>query len=147
MSPDMKTPPPQRQERRPGREGPVRPRPDETPRHPGFGKLTGRVAIVTGGDSGIGRAVAIAFAKEGADVVVAYLDEHEDAAETRRLVEEEGRALPAHRRRRRRRGATAAEVGRSARSQELRRLDILVNNAAEQHPAETLHRADHRRSS
>ena len=68
------------------------PRPQaDNPARPGSGKLTGKVAIITGGDSGIGRAVAVAFAREGADLAIAYLDEHEDAEETQRMVQEEGR--------------------------------------------------------
>src|ERR687888_796954 len=84
--------PPQQQRRRPGRETEMRPRPrvrDEERR--GSGKLAGRVALITGADSGIGRAVAVAFAREGADVCVVYLEEHEDAEETKRLVAAEGR--------------------------------------------------------
>src|SRR3712207_475033 len=57
----------------------------------GSGKLTGKAAVITGGDSGIGRAVAIAFAREGADVLISYLNEHEDAEDTKRYVEEAGR--------------------------------------------------------
>ena len=93
-------------------------------------KLTGRVALVTGGDSGIGRAVAVAFAKEGADVAISYLNEHEDAQETMRLVQEQGRQVM----------AIAGDLGDSAHCDDLitqvigrfERLDILVNNAAEQ---------------
>src|SRR5690606_6270458 len=84
--------PAQRQRRQPGREALMRPRPksgeERDPRRP---RLEGRVALITGGDSGIGRAVAVAFAKEGADVLISYLEEDEDAAETRALVEQEGR--------------------------------------------------------
>src|SRR5438093_1338253 len=84
--------PPQHQERRPGVESEMTPRPradDHTYR--GSGKLKDRVALITGGDSGIGRAVAVFFAREGADVAVVYLNEHDDAKETRQLVEKEGR--------------------------------------------------------
>ena len=100
------------------------------------GKLSGKKAIITGGDSGIGRAVAIGFAKEGADVAIFYLDEHEDAQETKRLVEAEGRSCLLH----------AGDIGdeewcaqtvRDAASA-LGGLDVLVNNAAEQHPQEHL---------
>lgn len=70
----------------------MRPRPlAEDQGYRGSGKLMDKVALITGGDSGIGRAVAIAFAKEGADVAVVYLDEHQDANETKRQVEQEGR--------------------------------------------------------
>lgn len=85
--------PPQEQERQPGVEGEMEPRPDseDEGRRPS-GKLSGRRALITGGDSGIGRAVAIAFAREGADVAIVYLDEHDDARETKRRVEEKGAA-------------------------------------------------------
>src|SRR5918997_6988603 len=83
--------PPQKQSRRPGLESEMRPRPvAQDAKHRGSGKLDGKVALITGGDSGIGRAVAIAFAKEGADVCVSYLNEHSDAEETKRLVDKEG---------------------------------------------------------
>jgi NAD(P)-dependent dehydrogenase (short-subunit alcohol dehydrogenase family) len=129
--------PPQHQDRRPGLESEMRPRPiSDDPRHEGCAKLEGRVALITGGDSGIGRAVAIAFAKEGADIAVVYLNEHEDAKETQRLVEEKGKKCL----------AMAGDIGdekfcqKVVRDcvQELGRLDILVNNASEQHPQERL---------
>ncbi|KAG2451103.1 hypothetical protein HYH02_004371 [Chlamydomonas schloesseri] len=92
----------------------------------GADKLAGRVALITGGDSGIGRSVAVHFAREGADVFILYLNEHEDAAATKKLVEAEGRRLVAMA------GDTCTEaVERCVR--ELGRLDILVNNAAVQH--------------
>src|SRR3954471_24399308 len=85
------TPPPQQQPY-PGSTGEMSPRPrDEMRNYPGSGLLTGRRALVTGGDSGIGRAVAVAFAKEGADVAISYLSEHDDAAHTAKLVEQAGR--------------------------------------------------------
>jgi NAD(P)-dependent dehydrogenase (short-subunit alcohol dehydrogenase family) len=96
----------------------------------GTGKLTGRSALITGGDSGIGRAVALAFAREGADVAIAYLDEHDDAKETQRLVTEAGRRavlVPGD--------LADPEVCRSVvqkAARELGKLDILVNNAAYQ---------------
>jgi NAD(P)-dependent dehydrogenase (short-subunit alcohol dehydrogenase family) len=115
----------------------MRPRPRHTdPGQRGCAKLEGKVALISGGDSGIGRAVAIAFAKEGADVAILYLDEHEDAAETKRLVEDKGRRCT----------LIAGDVGDEgvcrravARTvEELGRLDVLVNNAAEQHPQDSL---------
>jgi NAD(P)-dependent dehydrogenase (short-subunit alcohol dehydrogenase family) len=129
--------PPQHQDREPGLEKEMKPRPKSSdPAHRGSDKLEGKTALITGGDSGIGRAVAIAFAREGADVVVVYLDEHEDAKETQRLVEAEGRRCL----------LVAGDVGREAFCRDavkrtvdgLGRLDILVNNAAEQHPQESI---------
>jgi hypothetical protein len=79
-----KTLPPQQQDRQPGIESEMSPRPQSGDGYRGAGKLTGKVAVITGGDSGIGRAVALAFAKEGADVFVVYLNEHSDAQETRK---------------------------------------------------------------
>ena len=130
-----RTIPAQKQEHQPGRESEMRPRPKATaPDYRGSGKLEGAVALITGGDSGIGRAVAIAFAREGADVAFVYLDEHEDARETRRLVEQEGRRCL----------AMSGDIGeervcREAVQRTLRELGgltILVNNAAEQHDQE-----------
>lgn len=84
--------PGQEQSRQPGREHKMMPRPKaEDEKHRGSGKLDGKVALITGGDSGIGRAVSIAFAKEGADVAIVYLEEDRDARETQRLVQERGR--------------------------------------------------------
>lgn len=129
--------PPQEQERQPGIESEMRPQPRaEDPGYRGSGKLRGKVALITGGDSGIGRAVAIAFAKEGADVVIGYLDEHSDAEETKRQVEEEGRRCK----------AVAGDVGEEAFCRrlvqqtvdEMGHLDILVNNAAVQYPAQSI---------
>ncbi|HEV2800082.1 MAG TPA: SDR family oxidoreductase [Pyrinomonadaceae bacterium] len=134
---EQKTMPPQQQAEQPGIEAEMTPRPvadDAT--HIGSRKLEGRVAIITGGDSGIGRAVAIAYAREGADICVMYLNEHEDARETARLVEGEGRRCL----------LIDGDVGdenfcRTAVERtvaELGRLDVLVNNAAEQHPQDSI---------
>ena len=128
--------PPQTQDHQPGREADMHPRPEYLPRFPGAGRLDGKVAIVTGGDSGIGRAVAVLFAREGADIVVIYREEDEDASETARAVREEGQECL----------TIAGDVGQEAFCQEVAeqafdhfgRLDILVNNAAEQHEQETI---------
>src|ERR1700752_3219285 len=82
--------PPQHQEHQPGVESKMRPRPQYMPKYPGVGKLKDKVVVITGGDSGIGRAVAIAMAREGALISILYLEEHDDANETKRLVEAEG---------------------------------------------------------
>jgi NAD(P)-dependent dehydrogenase (short-subunit alcohol dehydrogenase family) len=137
MPKQKKLQPPQHQERQPGREHKMKPRPRaEDEKHRGSGKLRDKVALITGGDSGIGRAVAIAFAKEGADLAVVYLEEHKDAKETRRQVEQEGRKCL----------LIAGDIGqekfcRKAVKQtmnEFGKIDILVNNAAEQHPQESI---------
>lgn len=128
---------PQKQDRQPGIEAVMEPLPQsEDAAYRGSGKLLGKVAYISGGDSGIGRAVAILFAKEGADVAIGYLNEEEDAQETRRQVEEERRRcllLP----------GDIGDPDFCARSvercvQEFGRLDILVNNAAEQHPQDSI---------
>jgi NAD(P)-dependent dehydrogenase (short-subunit alcohol dehydrogenase family) len=116
----------------PGHESALEPKPDWTPLYPGSGRLQGKVALVTGADSGIGRAVAALFAREGADIAILYLCEHDDAAETRRIVEAEGR----------RAFTVAGDLGDKAFCdravgqvvQQFGRIDILVNNAGEQHP-------------
>ena len=114
----------------------MRPRPEAERNGGGGSKLQGRAAIITGGDSGIGRAVAIAFAKEGADVSVVYLNEHQDAQETKRLVEGTGRKCL----------LIDGDVGdekfcRQAVEKTVKtfgHLDIVVNNAAEQHVQDNL---------
>lgn len=115
----------------------MRPQPeDEMEGYRGSDKLAGKKAIITGGDSGIGRAVAVAFAKEGADVAIIYLEEHEDAEETKRLVEEEERNCL----------TIAGDIGDEGfckeaveeAVKELGGLNVLVNNAAEQHPQDSL---------
>jgi NAD(P)-dependent dehydrogenase (short-subunit alcohol dehydrogenase family) len=128
----QQTLPPQTQDRQPGRETKMHPRPDYEPKFGGCGRLEGKVAIVTGGDSGIGRAVSVLFAREGADVAIIYLNEGEDARETVRLVEREGQTCL----------AIAGDVGdasfcKQAVQEVLNRfghIDVLINNAAEQHP-------------
>ncbi|WP_322101637.1 glucose 1-dehydrogenase [Paraburkholderia sp. J41] len=123
--------PVQQQDQTPGRTAPMHPQPDHgESSYRGSGKLKGKVALVTGGDSGIGRAVCIAFAREGADVAIAYLDEHDDAKETARWVEEAGqRALLLAG------DITSREWCRQLVKQThetFGRIDVLVNNAAHQ---------------
>src|SRR5437868_15073270 len=89
--------PPQEQKEQPGREYKMQPRPKaERPEYKGSGKLHRKVALITGGDSGIGRAVAIIFPREGADVAITYLNEHRHAEETARPVDQEGRRPHKH---------------------------------------------------
>ncbi len=129
--------PPQEQHTQPGHEHRMRPRPESAARaYRAADKLRGKVALITGGDSGIGRAVAVTFAKEGADVAIIYLNEHRDAQEARALVEQTGRRCL----------LIAGDVADSAfctravaqAVAELGGLDIVVNNAAEQHEAHRL---------
>lgn len=127
--------PPQEQAHQPGRQGPMDPPPvSMRPDYSGSGKLQGRVALVTGGDSGIGRAVAQHFAREGADVAVAYLEETQDAKATQAWVEAEGRRcllIPGDL------GSDAAcHAAVAAVIDAFGRLDVLVNNLAEQHPVD-----------
>ena len=116
----------------PGHESKLDPRPDWEPRYPGSGRLEGKVAIVTGGDSGIGRATAVLFAREGAKVAIAYLEEDDDAHMTMDAIEQEGsEAL-----------GFSGDLGEPEHCKKVvqgvidkwGRLDILVNNAGEQHP-------------
>ncbi|WP_270169707.1 SDR family oxidoreductase [Paenibacillus sp. SYP-B4298] len=141
MSPSKQYPkhtfPPQHQLRQPGLESEMNPLPifEAESYRPG-GKLTGRAALVTGGDSGIGRAAAIAFAKEGADVAIVYLDEHDDARLVQKRIEQLGRRCL----------LLAGDVGDEAFAKRcvqdvmdtFGKLDILVNNGAEQHPQQKL---------
>ena len=132
--------PAQTQDRQPGREREMHPRPDYTPKYPGVGKLKGKVALITGGDSGIGRAVAVAMAREGAQIAIAYLDEHKDANETRDLVKQEGAdalLLPGDVG-----DETFCEAAVAATIEQFDRLDILVNNAAEQHETKDIRDID-----
>ena len=124
------------EDRLPGHESELEPKPDWEPRYPGSGRLKGKVALITGADSGIGRAVAALFAREGADVAILYLCEHDDAAKTKQIVEQEGRRAI----------TIAGDIGdkefceRAVKQtvDQLGQLDILVNNAGEQHPDEDI---------
>src|SRR5919106_965604 len=120
-----------REDALPGHESELEPKPDWVPRYPGSGRLKDKVALITGADSGIGRAVAALFAREGADIAILYLCEHDDAAKTKQIVEHEGRRAI----------TVAGDIGdkqfceRAVKEtvDQLGRLDILVNNAGEQH--------------
>lgn len=116
----------------PGHESALDPKPDWEPRYPGSGRLKDKVAVITGADSGIGRAVAALYAREGADVAILYLCEHDDAAMTADIVRQEGRTAL----------TIAGDVGdkdfceraMAEVIETLGRIDVLVNNAGEQHP-------------
>ena len=122
---------PQHQDQQPGKEHEMHPRPIYDNDEPGHGRLEGKVAVITGGDSGIGRAVAIAFAKEGANVSIAYLDEHQDAEQTARDVRKYGKEAL----------LVATDISKEENCKKVidktlekfGKIDILVNNAAVQY--------------
>ena len=128
--------PPVHEDQLPGSEAKLEPKPDWRPRYPGSERLKGKVALITGADSGIGRAVAALFAREGADVAISYLCEDEDAEKSKQIVEEEGRRAILIR----------GDVGDKAVCEQavqktieaFGKLDILVNNAGEQHEDEEI---------
>lgn len=143
-TPDTPTPPDypadvpaQTQRRQPGREARMDPPPQyAAPHYAGSGKLAGKAALITGGDSGIGRAVAVLYAREGADVALVYLDEDGDAKETVAAIEAEGRRGLALRLDVQREEACREAVAKTVEA--FGRLDVLVNNAAVQHPQERI---------
>jgi NAD(P)-dependent dehydrogenase (short-subunit alcohol dehydrogenase family) len=128
--------PAQKQDHQPGSERQMQPRPDYEPKYPGVGKLKDKVALITGGDSGIGRAVSVAMAREGARIAIIYLDEHKDANDTADLVRREGSKA----------FLLSGDVGDEsfceaavdATLEEFGRLDVLINNAAEQHETDDI---------
>ncbi|MCR2821006.1 SDR family oxidoreductase [Lederbergia panacisoli] len=137
MSNEKQTMPKQKQLQQPGLETLMNPEPESIKStYKGCGKLEGKVAIVTGGDSGIGKSVALHFAKEGADVAICYLEEDQDAENTKQLIENEGRKCLLIR----------GDLGRAQHCIDVveqvmgnfGKIDILVNNAAEQYPQKSL---------
>jgi len=128
---------PQKQNKQPGIEKIMNPRPVfEDPDYKASNRLQGKVAIITGGDSGIGRAVATAYALEGADIAIMYLNEHEDAEETKKVIEDKGKRCI----------TIACDIGEEKNCYDavkkvmdaFGKIDILVNNAAEQHPQNSI---------
>jgi len=137
QSTSKRTMPAQHQNRQPGVESKMYPQPENVKgSYRGSGKLDGKIALITGGDSGIGKSIAIYFAKEGAHVAICYLDENEDAKQTKELVEKEGRKCL----------VIPGDIGNEQHCRDavektvstFGKLDILVNNAAEQHPQESI---------
>jgi NAD(P)-dependent dehydrogenase (short-subunit alcohol dehydrogenase family) len=129
--------PQQKQDKQPGLESLMNPKPIfEDPNLIGSGKLMNKVALITGGDSGIGKAVALSYAREGADIAILYLDEHEDAEETKKLILAKGRKCI----------LIPGDIGEDTfckdavtkTIKELGKIDILINNAAEQHPQNSI---------
>lgn len=129
--------PEQKQDKQPGLESLMNPKPIfENPNCLGSGRLINKVALITGGDSGIGKAVALAYAREGADIAIVYLDEHEDATETKKLIEAKGRKCI----------LIPGDIGDDAfcidvvtkTIKAFNKIDILVNNAGEQHPQNSI---------
>ncbi len=129
--------PPQHQNQQPGVESEMNPRPvSEDSTYKAAGKLMGKTAVITGGDSGIGKAVAITYAQEGADVVIVYLNEHKDAEDTKRRIEQLGRGCH----------LIALDIADEEHCQQViaetiqhfGKIDILINNAAEQHPQNSI---------
>lgn len=129
--------PPQHQNKQPGVEDKMNPEPIYVdPNYRGSGKLKGKVALITGGDSGIGKSAAIYFAKEGADVAIVYLDEHKDAEDAKKQIEAEGQQCL----------LLSGDIGKEEFCKEVvkktidkfSKIDVLVNNAAEQHPQKSL---------
>ncbi|WP_042442778.1 SDR family oxidoreductase [Azospirillum sp. B510] len=129
--------PPQHQSIQPGHQAPMTPQPsDGGPTYRGSGKLRDKVALITGGDSGIGRSIAVLYAREGAKIGILYLNEDDDARETRRLVEAEGQTCT----------ILSGDVGQEETCRKAverlvgdhGRIDILINNAAEQHPRRSI---------
>ncbi|WP_252312749.1 SDR family oxidoreductase [Sinobaca sp. H24] len=129
--------PAQQQHKQPGEVEEMNPKPvHDNPEYKGADKLKDKIALITGGDSGIGKAAAIAYAKEGADLAIVYLDEHEDAEETKKEIENYGRRcllLPGD-------GGDDEFAKKAVEDtiKEFGRLDVLINNAAEQHPQEKI---------
>jgi NAD(P)-dependent dehydrogenase (short-subunit alcohol dehydrogenase family) len=128
--------PPQEQHHQPGVESKMHPRPDFEPRYPGSGRLEGKVALITGGDSGIGRATSVLFAREGANVAIVYLEEDKDAKDTESLVKREGGKCLLIKGDIGSADFCAEAVKRTVK--QFGQLDVLVNNAAEQHEDESV---------
>jgi NAD(P)-dependent dehydrogenase (short-subunit alcohol dehydrogenase family) len=129
--------PPQHQDHQPGTEAPMQPEPQTVdPNYKGSDKLKGKVVLITGGDSGIGKSAAIYFAKEGASVAIVYLEEHEDAEKTKEAIQAEGQDCL----------LISGDLGSETFCKDAVRktldkfgqIDVLVNNAAEQHPQKSL---------